>query len=377
MKPRLAAALPAILMVAACASPTDAISNLGELYSTRDGERATYAGTVTDRGFFARLGQACRLPWSDPAPLVEQEELEDPVAFALANLRDLDGEEVGELDSCERAVAVATVADLAQLDRSRIVRQRAYEVIAAQLAATQPLPARPAGPAEEAALAAPLEALLALCEAAPADAEAVAQASALLLPAAAAALTSAAPTRMALAQKFVLLAVKGARRAAAAGLEPTVVAALEQAALIQSVQVAWLAAHPEPASVHGVLDVADGVRSAAGRLLIAIDPVAATVDLGRSWMIEQNRALAPGIVTLVRVDWLRALATAPIEGANVHPSLRGQLAQELLADDAAVAWWARAAVAHLLGRDQAATPVAELKAAWLALGEWRPTLAGP
>ncbi|MBM4013608.1 MAG: hypothetical protein FJ293_01410 [Planctomycetes bacterium] len=380
----LAGALGAAL-ACSCATPQDRIADLGDLYATRDAPRATYAPDVVDRGLGARFGRAWCWPWDEPAPLTEREPLEDPVGFALDRLDELEQTlDDDALDPVERVVAVVTLADLATLDRSRIVRQRAFAVLARLCDALPATPPRPLASHDEAALLAAIEPLLAFCESPTVDAAPLAPDREAELARAAAALEAVAVERIALAQRFALLAAKGARRAervdrseraAADGGAPVATAALERAAIAQARQVAWLATAPAADHPRGIGDPGDGVRAVAGQVRIRLDPVAATVDLGRAWSGELNRAFAPGIVTLVRIEWLQALAQAPIRGANVHPSLRGALAQELDDEDAAVAHWARAAIGHLLERD-AATPSAELKAAWLALGEWQPARAG-
>jgi hypothetical protein len=392
--PSLSAVSFAALCCAAvlgCAAPQDSVAALGEIYDTRDPPRATYSSDAVDRGWGARFGQSFRLPWSEPEPLSEVEPLEDPVAFALEHLDRLDaaladGDE--ELDLIDRAIAVATLADLATLDRSRIVRQRAFAVMAFACGGLPTEPSRPKGASTEAGLPAALEPLLAYCEVPAGDVAPLTAVQASELTGSARQLEATAVEGLKTAQRLALLCAKGARRAsrskrgeqppgaeAEAGAVPDAVRALERAAAAQARQAAWLATLPATDHPRGIGDPGDLVRATAGRVRLLLDPVAATEDLGRAWVAEQNRAFAPGIVTLVRIEWLKTLAEAPISGANVHPSLRGPLLQELDAEDASVAHWARAAIAHLLGRDPGA-PRSELSAAWLALGEWQPARSG-
>ena len=344
-----------VVAATSCSGPRDAITELGGLYATRDGERATYAKSDS-----------------------EGDEIEEPVVFALEQLTEIDESDADELEPCERAALCVTLAEMARLDRARVVRGRALVSLREQLALLD-RPARllETRPVDEEALGKELDALLTLAEEAPESAGALIAARGADLLRAAAALQSVAPDRIALAEKLALLAAKGARRARDAEAPAEVIAALEKAAAAQACQLAALVARGgAPPTLHGLTDPGEGARGTAGKLLLMLDPVAAPVDLGKVWQVEMQRGTGPGEAALVRVFWLQELAAAPMTGANLHPPLRRALIAELVGDDAATAWWAHQAMAHLLARDPATTPVAELKSAWLALSEWQPERAG-
>jgi hypothetical protein len=340
---------------AACAGPRDAITELGALYATRDGDHATYAKVDT-----------------------EGDEIEEPVAFALEHLTEIDEADADDLEPCERAALCVTLAEMARLDRARVVRGRALVSLREQLLLLD-RPARmlAARPVDEEALGKELDALLTLAEGPPEAAGAVVAQRGADLQRAAEALLKVAPDRIALAEKLARLAAKGGRRARDAEAPDEVIHALERAAAAQATQLAVLVARgAAPPLAYGLTDPGEGARGAAGKLLMTFDPVAATADLGRVWQSEMRRGTGPGEAALVRVFWLRELAAAPLTGANLHPTLRAALVEELMGEDAATAWWAQQAMAHLLARDPATTPVAELRSAWLALSEWQPERAG-
>ncbi len=358
-------ALLLLALASACVTSRDAVANLGELYTRRDESVADYAALVTDRGFFARLGRTFGTN-DDPAALYESEELEDPIAFALDNLARLELSDADDLDPCERVAAIATLAEMARLDRARIVRARAIEVLQSQLAQLDG-PRKPAAVAaiDDAELNRKLDPLLRLAEAEPAAIAAVLANESAALMAASAELASVQPDAFLLALRLTRLAAKSTRRAIDGGGAAPLCSALDRAGFAAARHLAFLVARADRALGRGVLDGASEVRLASGALLLSIDPIAATVEFGRAW----TAAVAP----TVRVAWLQQLELAPIVAANVHPTLRAVLVQELQSDDAAVAYAARHAVCHLLARDPQGAKLPELKAAWLALGEWQST----
>jgi len=343
-----------VVAAASCAGPRDAITSLGALYETRDGDHATYAK-------------------HDP----DGDEVEDPVSHALNQLTEIDEADADELEPCERAALCVTLAEMARLDRARVVRARALVTLREQLVLLdRPAKLLVARPVDEEALGKELDALLTLAEGPPEAAGALVAARGADLRRAAAALESVAPDRIALGEKLTRLAAKGGRRARDCEAPEDLVAALEHAAAMQAAQLAALVAHGgAPPTFYGLTDPGEGARGAAGKLLLTLEPIGATADLGRIWKFEMARGTGPGEAALVRVFWLRELATAPLTGANIHPSLRTALVEELMGEDAATAYWAQQAMAHLLGRDPA-TPVAELRSAWLALSEWQTERAG-
>src|SRR5262249_26875249 len=102
-------------------------------------------------------------------------------------------------------------------------------------------------------------------------------------------------------------------------------------------QVCFLSALPDLQGLKGAFDASSDARSSAGRLLLAIDPPAATLELGKLW--DWRHTPDP----LVRIAWLQALTVSGLSGAGVHPTLRGPLLNELSSenDNAAVRYWAR------------------------------------
>lgn len=352
----LALLLPFALL-AGCSTPRDAVARLGELYARHDDVVAEYSA-----------------------------EIDDPVDEALEQLACLEEGDEEDLEPGERVAAVATLAELSRLDRSRIVRARALGVLLRQLD-WLPADRRPAtlAPIDEAELTRALEPLLALAECPPEEVAARVGVDGPALLAAARALAAAQPDSFALTLRLTRLAAKSARRARDGGGGAELLAALDGAGAAQARQLAFVVARADARFGRGVLDPAGEVRAAAGALLCAIDPIAATVELGRAPGPGLAPAWNPGVPSLVRIAWLQQLERAHLTGANVHPALRSVLVQELQSDDAAIAFAARGAVAHLLGRARAgdaaaAAPaalpsVAELKSAWLALGEWQATPA--
>lgn len=374
-RPRARRFLPAVLFAAAgalagCATPRDALANLGELYASREEPVAAYAAEVTDRGFWARTGRAFRSIAADPPPLADVEPLEEPVEFALEQLAEVEAADADDLDPAERVAAAALLAEMARLDRARVLRLRALEVLARQIellgGSGRPCALAPVDPAT---LEAKLDPLLRLAEGDLEAARGRLAGDATRLGAAAGELAALEPDAFGLALRLARLAAKCARRGRDLAADRELVASLDAAGIAAARHLAFLVARADEVLGRGLLDPAEEPRVAAAELLFALDPVAATVEIGRAWQYGVPRA--------VRIAWLRALASAPLDAANVHPSLRPALVSDLTlrSQDAALAWWSRAALAHLLGRDVETTPIAELEAAWLALGEWQPRVA--
>ncbi len=362
-------------VVGGCQAPTrDAVASLGELYASRSdepsrsGERATYAIEVIDRGFWARSGQSLDSLIADPDPLAEREPMGDPVAFALEALARIERSQPGDLDTFERASAIAIVAKMAWVDRSRILRARALQIAVGLVAAAE-LPVAPFRllPVDEAALKVGLDATFELADALPDRRAPLVQTRAADLARGAALLQAQRPESFNLARKLLLLAAKSGRRVEDAGGAPELITAYRAAAEQLAGHVAFLVARPDLTYGRGAIDPADDVRIAAGRLLFAVDPVAATVELGKVWGL--------GLSSLVRVAWLQAFVSSRLAAVNVDTSLRSPLEQELIAEDASVGLWARRALAHLLGLDPATATITDLRARWLALGDFNPVLA--
>ena len=343
----LLAALPA----AACHSERDAIANLDALYASRTGEHALYAKEVPKQGFFAGKDS--------------KEEIDDPVEFAIENLQELREAGPKSLDALERTRALGVACEMGRLDPSRIVRKFAYDTA---LVLWHSLPDRKfrfeSRAVDEAALNVELDALIVLASAPPERQAPLLDERAAEIARGTAALEAVAPDRFELAHKLLLLAAKCGRIASTAEDEKEVEAALTAAAESLAGHVAFLAARPDFSSGRGVVDPSPEVQASAGRLLIAIDPVAATADLGEVYPRTQE--------ALVRIAWLEALVEAPMRAPAVNGKLREPIALDLEYGDASIEFWAKHAMAHLLGADPDATSDAELRARWDALGEWDP-----
>jgi len=341
-------ALPWLLLAGGCLSPRKSIANLDELYESRGGERATHAREITDHGWFSLDGR---------------EELDDPVAFAIENLGELARASPRDLDRLERARAIGVAAEIGRIDPSRIVRLRGYETARALWLGIPETGFRfAARPVDEAELHARIDALLTLATAEEARRGGLVAAHGSALAEGALALAEQRPDSFPFALKLLLLATKAGRLVELSDGPPSLLESLERASESLAAQVCFLTARADPAAGGGIADPSPEVRIGAGRLLIAIDPVAATAELGRVYAFTPEAA--------VRIAWLRALSESRARARGVHPSLRGPLALELEAEDAAVEWWARQALAALLALDAERTEVAELRSRWLALGEW-------
>ncbi len=313
------------------------------------------------------LVSGCLSPMRALAHLEEQaaaratERPDDPVGDALENLAAL--ADSSGLDPFERAHAVAVACEFGRSDPSRIVRARAFETTASLLAAS-PAPAFrfEVRPVDEAGLNGELDALIALAQADEAGQDSILMERGSDLERGARALAEQRPERLELARKLLLVSSRCGRIADEFDGEGGPRAALETAARTLSSHVAFLAARADLAEGRGLADPTAEVRIAAGRLLVVVDPIDATVELGKLW----PRTGDP----LVRVAWLQELAGSKLAAVAVHPTLRGPLALELESGDAAVEWWAKKALAALLALDPEKSDVAVIRGRWLALGEW-------
>jgi hypothetical protein len=72
----------------------------------------------------------------------------------------------------------------------------------------------------------------------------------------------------------------------------------------------------------------------------------------------------------VKVSFLQAMASHDVAPQLLHPGFRRQVVDELDSGDAAVSFWARQALAHLLGVDADETGPDALRTQWLAIGDW-------
>jgi hypothetical protein len=361
-----AVAIPAIFLLAGCgAAPPTAVANLEDLYRARDDQTGTYANEVTDRGWINTKGLAIRGIFGEPDPITEVEQLDNPIEFGLKNLAivfDTSGE---TLDDFEWARAVAAAAEIGRIDPARILRSRGYETAALLLGSRRTGGERcEVKPVDEAALTTALAPLRALADAPRKERAAViASHSADLLPAARA-LTAVRPGSFELCGKLLQLAARCGRLLARAKGQPDAEAELRTACHALAFQVAYLSALPDVPNLKGLFDSSSEARISAGRLLLAVDPAAATVELGKIWMHTPD--------PLVRVAWLQALAQSGLTGAGVHPTLRAPLLNEISSEseNAAVRYWAKQAMATMLKMDVETATEAEVRAKWLALGDW-------
>jgi hypothetical protein len=262
---------------------------------------------------------------------------------------------------------VAAAAEIGRIDPARILRSRGYET-AALLLATRRRGGETCAikPVDEAALTPALAPLRALADAPRKERAAVIASHAAELLPAARALAAVRPGSFELCGKLLQLGARCGRllqRARADG-QAEAEAELRAACHALAFQFAYLSALPDVPNLKGLFDSSSEARISAGRLLLAVDPAAATVELGKVWMHTPD--------PLVRVAWLQALAQSGLAAAGVHPTLRAPLLNEISSEseNAAVRYWAKLAMATLLKMDVETATEAEVRAKWLALGDW-------
>lgn len=363
------------LAVACEASPPTAVENLEDLYRARDEQTGTYSDEVIDRGWVNTSGFGFRGLFGEPAPITEVEQLDDPIGFGLKNLAIVCESQGKEFDDYEWARAIASCAEIGRIDPARILRSRGYETAATLWRARRTGDERfEVKPLDEAALTSKLEPLQSLADAGRDQRDSIVEYRGADLLAAATALADARPGSYELGEKLLKLGANAGRaltRTRRGRSLTDVDRELRRACHALAGQVAFLSAMPDLQGLKGAFDWKSEPQISAGRLLLAVDAPAATLELGKVWALNIRRAADPS-APLVRISWLQALADSGLTGAGVHPSLRGPLLSELSSENenAAVRWWTRQALATLLRVDLAATTEAELRAKWLSLGDW-------
>jgi hypothetical protein len=151
---------------------------------------------------------------------------------------------------------------------------------------------------------------------------------------------------------------------------PATKQALHAAARALAGQAAFLSAMPDAENaaagvrLHGAADDSGEARAGAGHLLLAVDPASATIELGKVW----DRLRDP----LVKIVLLKVLGDSGLAAEGVHPSLRGPLLHDLDPDEenAALRYWSRRTLTKLLKLDPEKASEGELRAKWMALGDW-------
>jgi hypothetical protein len=366
---RCGALLLAGLLAACGASPPTAVANLEDLYRARDDQTGTYSDEVIDRGWTNVTGYEFRGLFGEAAPITEVEQLDDPIGFGLKNLAIVCESEGKEFDEFEWARAIAAACEIGRIDPARILRSRGYETAACLWKVRRTGDERfEVKPIDEAALLAKVEPLESLADAGRDQRDMIVANRGADLLAAASALGEARPGSFDLGEKLLKLDARAGQqllRARHGRSLREVDAELRKACHALAGQVCFLSALPDLQNLKGAFDTSSEARISAGRLLLAIDAPAATLELGKLW--DWRHTPDP----LVRIAWLQALVVSGLSGAGVHPTLRGPLLNELASenDNAAVRYWARQALAALLHVGAAATE-AELRTKWLALGDW-------
>jgi hypothetical protein len=362
-------ALAFALLAAACgASPPTAVANLEDLYKSRDDQLGAYSEEVTDRGWTNTTGLEIRGLFGDPAPITEVEQLSNPIEFGLLNLSIVFDSQGKSFDDFEWARAMAVASEIGRIDPARILRSRGYETAATLWRSRQHESARfEVKPVDEAALEKTLEPLQSLSNSARDLRDTILANRSAELTAAARALSAARPGSFELGLKLLKLAARCGRlleRSKHGDDLPELDRELKLACVTLAGQVAFVSAIPDVPNLKGAFDSSSEARISAGRLLLAVDPTAATIELGKVW----KHTLDP----LVRVAWLQAITTSGLTGAAVHPSLRGPLLEDLSyeSENAAVRFWAKTALATLLRLDVETVTETDLRAKWLALGDW-------
>lgn len=332
--------------LAACSGPIDAVANLEGLYATHGEEAAIYSTEDPER---------------------------NPVEFGIENLAELWACEEGDLDDFGFARAMATASEIGRSDPSKILRARGYETAAALWRTHPGGPFRfEAHPVDENELKKTCEPLDAVVAAKNEDErEVLALGRSADIAAAAKAVGALRPDGFATARRLLVLVARCGEAVEESDAAPATKQALHAAALALAGQTAFLAAMPdaEGATVagghlHGAADDGGEARAGAGHLLLAVDPASATIELGKVW----DRLRDP----LVKIVLLKELGDSGLAAEGIHPSLRGPLLHDLDPDEenAALRYWSKRTLTKLLKLDPEKASEGELRAKWMALGDW-------
>ncbi len=321
----------------------DAVTNLEKLYASHGDEPAAYSTEVPDR---------------------------DAVEFGLENLAVLWKCEGRDLDDFALSRAIAVATEIGRNDPSKILRARGYATVATIWRSRRNAPFHfEAHPVDEEGFkttCGPLEAIVA---ASPEQRAVLVLGFSPVLEASAKALGELRPDNYAVARRALVLAALAGEAIEPGDAAPGAKQALHVAVRALWGQVAFLAAMPDIVpnveKGRGAADDADEPRACAGDLLLAVDAPSATVELAKVWSRLSRDPL-------VKIALLKGLGDSGLAAEGVHPSLRGPLLHDLDPDEenAAVRYWSKRTLTKLLQLDPDKTPDGELRAKWLALGDW-------
>jgi hypothetical protein len=324
--------------VAACSGPIDSVVELEGLYGSVGEGGATYSTEVPNR---------------------------DAVEFGIEHLALLWSSDAGDLDDFGWARATAVTTEIGREDPSKIMRARGYETTAALWRIHHNGPYRfDSRPVDVAELVKTFEPLAAMAAAPEEEREVLALAKSAEIASAATELGATHPDSYAVARWLLLLAAHCGEAIEETDATPAAKGAVHAAARALVGQVAFLSALPDLERGRGAADDASEPRMDAGGLLVTVDPAAATIELGKVW----SRLRDP----LVKIALLKRLGDSGLAAEGVHPSLRGPLLHDLDPDEenAALRYWSRRTLNRLLRLDPDKATEGELRAKWLALGDW-------
>jgi len=330
--------------LAACSGPIDAVANLEGLYASHGEDAATYSTEDPER---------------------------NPVEFGIENLAEIWACEEDDLDDFGFARAIAAATEIGRSDPSKILRARGYETAAALWRSHPGGPFRfEAHPADEDELKKTCEPLEAVVAAKEDEREVLALGRSADIAAAAKAVGALRPDSFVTARRLLVLVARCGEAVEESDAAPATKQALHAAARALAGQAAFLSAMPDAENaaagvrLHGAADDSGEARAGAGHLLLAVDPASATIELGKVW----DRLRDP----LVKIVLLKVLGDSGLAAEGVHPSLRGPLLHDLDPDEenAALRYWSRRTLTKLLKLDPEKASEGELRAKWMALGDW-------
>jgi len=335
-------------LLGGCAAVDRAILGLEEIH--RDPDPTTgYAPAVPWRnswwGIRFEVAHLLGIDLSEPKARAVQ----DPIQYCIDRLEKLQ-EAAPDLEDHRRLRAVIAVAAMTRMDRSRILRSEALRLLEAlSLPIVHDFRLETSTVDDEAKVTAQIEPLLAWVEG-PTDESGNDDVARIEI--AIARFSELRPESIALAEK--LLTVGGlalARSEGSAWQKP-----LQTATRRHAVQLAFLS------GLEALNDPVPAVRARAGRLLLLLDPAEASRRIGRMY-----GGFEDGVT---KVALLLTLQESKVAPADLDPTFRRGMWNDVENGEAAVSAWARWSLARLLGVDPRTITRDELRSRWESLPGW-------